>query len=370
MIKTKQCCHLILKLLFILSLQIMGSFAWAGLTIYNPDPNPQSGGEGGSQTPDTGTVSISVSNGLGGTLDISAPVGSSISVSIGSDGSISFSSQSSGQYLNTDEIRQVVNALQVRPDTQFLSSTYVKAYSESTFPCPLTRLGLLGVSIGVADNVASSFYFKDQDLIILSKKEMDKYGLAVLDHELIHAGLAKAKKSNTISLSMYNNLSRLNKNTFSELDGYVGLAQGTYKVGEYAYQEAMAYGWGVTKLRLRLNALTNEVEKTKIKNFIARVYNNDYLRDVTVNGVKRPIYLIDSQATNVMINSFLKEFTGTTQTRELINQAQRRIKNQLPNLCVPKTQDIVFGSCFDYTVRICGDDMRWILYPSGCGALR
>jgi hypothetical protein len=349
--------------------------AQAGLAIYDPTVHGTSGGGGdgpaGSNTPDSGMISISVSNGLGGNISISAPTGTSVSVSIGADGAVSFSSQSSGQYLSQEEIRQVVSELKVRKDTQLLSARYVNEYSASSIPCPLTRLGLMGVSIGVADNVASSFYFKDQDLIVLSKKEMDLYGLAILDHELIHAGLTKAKKSKSISNSEYNYLARLNRNTFSSLNGYVGLAQGAYTVDGYAYQEAMAYGWGMAKLKKYLRSVTTGTQREKIALFVERFQNNEFLRHVNINGKNRPIFLVDSRADRILIRDFIREFLANAPIRQSIDIVQNKVKKQLPKLCLPGKEEIIEGGCFSYSIRKCGENMRWqTTYQSSCGDLR
>ncbi len=243
-----------------------------------------------------------------------------------------------------------VNMLNYKIDqySKNLSYHLLESLKKAKMLDPLTRLGLKGVRIVVMEDLPSSLYAKKLDIIYLSRQDIKKYGAVVLYHELMHAGLEKAKKSGAISEENYIQLSELNQTQFGHLDGYVGNARGYYKADGYAYQEALVIGWSYQRLLARMKYLPEGMQPK------SEQYLNDIKNNIPIIWLEKDRALRMISSTTKNQNQVYEEFTShflkaQSPLRLSILEVQSQVRDELPDLCTPGTVKIKIN-------RYCGSN--------------
>ena len=98
-------------------------------------------------------------------------------------------SQFSGKYLNESLDIDSLEGVSLYRKSKKKVNKLLKYYRESNMNDPIADLGLDGVHIFIMKGLKSSFYSSRIDTIYLGYKDYKEYGLGVLYHELLHAGL-------------------------------------------------------------------------------------------------------------------------------------------------------------------------------------
>ncbi len=198
---------------------------------------------------------------------------------------------------------------------------------------PLTLLGLKGINMVVMADLPNSFYARDLDTVYVARRDVQNYGAVVVYHELLHAGLDKAKASGAISEEEFNELSELSETYFSDLDGYAGSSKGLYERDGYGYQEAFAVGWSFFKLKKNYVKLPENMQP-RAENYMIDVLDNIVIAQ-TPDG--QNIRMVSSTLTNhdEVKDAFTQVFEGNSEVRSRILEVQQKIRSQLPELCTP-----------------------------------
>ena len=267
----------------------------------------------------------------------------------------------------------------VHPNSDKIVRNLVSTLKKSRLNGPMTNLGLKGIKIVVMEDIPGSFYMRGLDIIYLSKKDVDQYGVAVLFHELLHAGLHKARRSGTISSSLYKKISKLNIEKFGNLNGYVGTSLGKFSVGGYGFQEAFVIGWSYTKILNHADTISNLSQRKKALAYKDAILNNKLLVKTNKGNIR--MIRTGSTTPSQVKKLFLNKFTNSqSNVRALISSAQQKIRAKLPKLCaagaikvISQTRcnnmsDAVYAKDVVNNVKACGTDMKWspVIYGS-CG---
>ena len=274
-----------------------------------------------------------------------------------------------------------ISKYKVAPKSNKLIKRLVKSLRESNLLEPISKLGLRGVRIAIYSDLPSSFYSKKLDVVFLAKKDVDKYGPAVLFHEILHAGLEKGRKLSLLGGGdwYYKKLGKLNESHFSHLNGYVGTCRGLYKRGGFCYQEAFVIGFSFLRIHQQAGSIKDTEMKRRAINYRNAVQNNHWLRKLS-NGLSLRMItskkLTQSQVRTTFLNQFLVHTSGV---RKIISGAQHRVNQGLPSVCAPGkvkilearqcgSQQVKYEKQFDYTIRQCGDNYKWgKVEKLGCG---
>ncbi|MCB0367737.1 MAG: hypothetical protein KDD68_20205 [Bdellovibrionales bacterium] len=223
--------------------------------------------------------------------------------------------------------------LTLHADSKALAASLRKQYQSSHIPCGISRIGLTGVKIVISTNARSSVYLPSADTIVLSLDDYNTYGIAVLDHELLHAGLSKLKKAKLIN-KRFHRISNFNIEFFDNFNGYIGNGRNSFGHLGYGKQEAFAWGWSYAKLKGRFSTL-NANQKSQVQSYLSVVDSNKVLSRTTSG---KRIYIIDSDANAQDIRYFVSQFTSSsTPPRRVIAAVDSIARNALSRGCTPQT---------------------------------
>ncbi len=269
----------------------------------------------------------------------------------------------------------------IHPNSDLIIQRMLKNLRQSQMMDPIARLGLRGVRVVVLQGLAGSFYSSDDDAIFLADTDINAYGVVPLHHELLHAGLYKARRSGTISKTLYSKINHLNKSYFSHFNGYVGLSQGNYGIHHHGVQEAVVIGMTLVKIKRQSNTMPDSRYVKKAKQYLSDFLSNKFLTR-TSEGL--PIRFIHSKKmTSSQIKAgYLNYFTTKDTTiSNLISLTRSKVEAALPGLCTPGEIHIIDAlSCFnDYYIysksealiyQVCGGNMKFgAEQVEGCGSI-
>lgn len=210
-------------------------------------------------------------------------------------------------------------------EPEFLNS-YVNRYKESLLVDNFTAYALAKVTIHLGSETTPTMFDLDQMVLVVSKRDLLKYGVAALDQELIHAGIMIAHKNALITDADYSRIQNLNKERFSHLDGYVGTCQNYFgKIGlnnTLGTQKAFVIGYQFSKYYWRKWAVRS-FDKDGKKIFDDIVAYQKALMDnekIATFTDGKALHILDSDLTPQERGRFIFEFVDRRGvSRKIVN---------------------------------------------------
>lgn len=287
-------------------------------------------------------------------------------------------SQFSGRFMGTE---LDLSKATLHPNSRKIVKRLKDALSSSGVIDPIARIGLKGSKILVFENLGFSFYWKENGVIHLAIEDIQKYGMAVLLHELMHAGLESARKSGTITSTEFWRLNNLNQTAFKGLNGYVGTAQGYFDPKGYAHQEAFAVGHSFALIQGNQNRISSQTAAvaTRALQYKADILDNIRLRKMP-NGKILKMINSGAMTRSQVKQSFTDKFIYNTWVKNGVTAVSTKVRDALPKLCRPGavivharyacngTSDEVYENDWRKTQQVCGDNLKWgAKHTTSCG---